>query len=111
MTAQTAARENDMTIHFKSMTANALAMRADASVEFEHDSPALVGTLFFSLDREVTDCRHGYEYGTTDATLIGVLVTGDYETEFTAPEILDRDQAVDRFETTKVRFNILKAVQ
>ena len=86
-----------MHTHRQSMTADALAIRADASADFEHDAPAVSGTLFFDLDRQQIECQHGYEYTTEGATLIGLIITGDDDGDRAAPEILTRDEAVDRF--------------
>ena len=83
--------------HRQSMTAEALAIRADASADFEHDAPAVSGTLFFDLDTESVWCSRGYESETTGATLIGLIITGDDDGDRAAPEILTRDEAVDRF--------------
>lgn len=85
-----------MTAHYLSMTPDALARRADSVVDFEHDAPAVSGQMFFTLDTEAYWCV-GYQYERTGAELIGLIITADDDGDRAAPEILYRDEAVDRF--------------
>lgn len=86
-----------------SMTADALARRADIVIDFIHDDTCTSGQAFFAGDYDIFDCRHGVETELVSVELIGVIVEGDEYGTFAAPEILTADDAYDRFGFASVK--------
>lgn len=91
-----------MTSQTVSMTAEALARRADGS--YEHDNgDTFAGTVFFrhESDWELTDSGETLRW--VNASIIGAIRTVDHIDEMDVPEVMTEDQLYNLLGWTECR--------